>query len=173
MPGNLADSLLAPAYWLVAAMDWPDGDGPAEAAWAIAPGMIPRDVLSPHAFQVLGCADLYAASNATRVVLFSDLTSLFITVGTSWASLGVDWRAALGELRDGPYPAVLLALNDDAHTLICDPSTELHQPGRTSELDWAWRERELLRRAIDDQLTAGWPAYITHVIELGKLRITN
>jgi hypothetical protein len=173
MPGNIADSLLAPAYWLVVAMDWPDADGPAEAAWAIAPGIIPRDAISPHAFQVLGCADLCAASNATRVVLFSDLTRLFTTAGTSWADLGVDWRGALGELRDGPYPAVLLALNDHAHTLVCDPVADRYQPGRTSDLDWAWHERELLRRAIADQLIAGWPEYITSILELGKLRITS
>jgi hypothetical protein len=173
MPGSVADSLLSPAYWLVAAMDWPDGDGPAGAAWAVAPGMIPREAVSPHAYQVLSCADLYASSNATRVVLFSDLTRMFTTAGTSWASLGVDWQAALGELRHGPYPAVLLALNDYAHTLVCDPSDELHQPGRDSEPDWAWHERELLRQAIANQLTAGWPAYITNIIELGKLRIAN
>jgi hypothetical protein len=107
------------------------------------------------------------------VVLFSDLTRLFSTAGTSWAELGVDWQAALGELRDGPYPAVLLALNGHAHTLICDPSTGLHELRRDSEPDWAWHERELLRRAIADQLIAGWPDYISSILKLGKLRIIN
>ncbi len=130
-------------------------------------------MISPHAFQVLGCADLYAASNSTRVVLFSDLTRMFTTAGTSWAGLGVDWKEALGELRDGPYPAVLLALNGHARTLICDPSAELREAGRGGEPDWAWHERELIRKAIADQLIAGWPAYIAHIIELGKLRIAS
>jgi hypothetical protein len=173
MPSDLADHLRAPAYWLVAATEWPDGPGPAEAAWAVAPALIPREVISPHACQVLGCADQYAASTASRVVLFSDLTRLFTTAGTSWASLGVDWQAALDELRYGPYPAVLLAVNDRAYALICDPSTELHQPGRDSEPDGAWHDRELLRQSIANQLTVGWPAYITNIIELGKLHVAN
>ncbi len=171
MPSDFADHVLAPAYWLVAATEWPVGPGPAEAAWAIAPALIPRDAISPDAYQVLGCADQYAAINAARVVLFSDLTRLFTTAGTSWASLGVDWQAALDELRGGPYPAILLAVNDRAYALIGDPSTELHQPGRASEPDWAWYDRELLRRSIANQLTIGWPAYITNIIELGKLHI--
>jgi hypothetical protein len=173
MPSDLADHLLAPAYWLVAATEWPDDPGPAEAAWAVAPALIPRDAISPHAYQVLGCADQYAAGNAARIVLFSDLTRLFTTAGTSWASLGVDWQAALDELRYGPYPAVLLAVNDRAHALICDPTAELLQLGQDSEPDWAWHDRELLRQSIANQLTVGWPAYITNIIELGKLHIAN
>jgi len=172
-PGDFTDQMLTPAYWLVAAMEWPVGPGPAEAAWAVAPSLIPRDTISPHAYQVLGCADQYAASSTARVVLFSDLTRLFTTAGTSWASLGVDWQSALDELRYGPHPAVLLAVNDRAHALICDPSAELHQPGQDTEPGWVWHDRELLRQAIANQLTIGWPAYITNIIELGKLHIAH
>jgi hypothetical protein len=172
-PGDGADPLLAPTYWLVAGMEWPGGPGPAEAAWAIAPNMIPRDTISPDAYQVLGCADQYAASYAIRVVFFADLTRLFTTAGTSWASLGVDWEAALDELRDGPYAVVLLAVSERAHLLICDPSIELHRPDRNSDPDWARRDRELLRQSMSDTLTADWPAYIENLIQGGKLRIAQ
>ena len=43
------DELLHPAYWLVSGLEW-QGDGElAEAAIAVAPGMIPRDALSHDA----------------------------------------------------------------------------------------------------------------------------
>lgn len=49
-----------PGHWLVAGLDWPGGGGLAEAAFAVAPELIPCDKLSNDAYQVLGCADLYA-----------------------------------------------------------------------------------------------------------------
>jgi hypothetical protein len=55
-----ADELLLPAYWLVHGLPWQRDGGMAEAAVATAPGMIPRETLSRDAFQILGCADLYA-----------------------------------------------------------------------------------------------------------------
>jgi len=32
---------------------------------------------------------------------------------------------------------------------------------------------DLFRQSIANQLTVGWPAYITNIIELGKLQIAN
>jgi hypothetical protein len=59
------EELLYPEYWLVSGVQW-HGDGPtAEAAVAIAPGIIPRGALSRDALQVLGCADLYVRKRAT------------------------------------------------------------------------------------------------------------
>ncbi len=60
------EELLNPAYWLVFGLEWPGaGDGGmAEAALAVAPGMIPRELVSRDSYQVLGCADLYARKHA-------------------------------------------------------------------------------------------------------------
>ena len=78
-----------------------------ESAVAIAPNIIPREVVSYHAREVLGCADLYSRKHRQRVVFFSDLTLMFADAGTSWSQLGVDWQSALQELRGGQFPGVI------------------------------------------------------------------
>jgi len=160
-----AERLLAPAYWLVAGREWPSGTGLREAAWAAAPDLVPRDALSNDAYQVLGCAHLYAGKHSARIVFFSDLTRMLGNAGTSWASLGVDWQAALGELQDGPYPAIFLTVTERAHLLICDPTS--WSTGCAQES--ARPERELVRQAVADKLTADWPAYMGGVIESREL----
>jgi|SRR5579863_8707469 len=157
-----AERLLAPAYWLVAGLAWPGGSNPCEA-WAIAPDLIPRDAVSNDAYQVLGSAHLYAGKHSARVVFFSDLTRMFATAGTSWASFGVDWRAALDELQRGPYPAVFLTVTERAHGLICDPAS--WSTGCAQEL--ASPERELVRQAVADRLTVDWSGYMGRVIDSG------
>lgn len=152
----MKQELAEPAYWFVAALEWPGGEL-AEAAFAVAPELIPRDGLSNDAFQVLGCADLYASKHAIRVVLFSDLTRMFASAGHTWAGLGVDWQAALDELRTGPYPAMFLTITERAHLLICDPS----QAG-------AEQERDLVRQTIGDTLAADWPPYLRRLISSGQ-----
>src|SRR5689334_4143745 len=97
VPG--ADELLHTAYWLVYGLPWPGGTDMAEAAIAISPPMISCRMLSWDAAQILDCADLYAHKRTERVVLFSDLTRMFTTAGTSWADLEVDWESALQELQ--------------------------------------------------------------------------
>lgn len=87
----------------------------ADAAVAVAPGLIPRDKVGYDARQVLGCADLYARKHRERVVLFTDLTRMFTGAGTSWAQLGVYWETALRELREGPFPAMYLTITERAH----------------------------------------------------------
>ncbi|HET7015062.1 MAG TPA: hypothetical protein VFI65_14190 [Streptosporangiaceae bacterium] len=160
-----AERLLSPAYWLVAGLEWPGGNGPSEAAWAIAPDLVPRDALSNDAYQVLGSAHLYAGKHSARVVFFSDLTRMFATAGTSWASLGVDWQAALAELQNGPYPAMFLTVTERARLLICDPTSW--------SIGWAQEparpERELVRQAVCDKLTADWSSYMGRIIESGRL----
>jgi hypothetical protein len=160
-----AERLLVPAYWLVAGLEWPGGPGPSEAAWAIAPDLVPRDALSNDAYQVLGCAHLFAGKQPARVVFFSDLTRMFGTAGTSWAGLGVDWQAALVELQNGPYPAMFLTVTERAHLLICDPTSWstvcAQEPSRP--------ERELVRQAVADKLTADWSGYMGRIIESGRL----
>ncbi|HET9898474.1 MAG TPA: hypothetical protein VFQ44_26390 [Streptosporangiaceae bacterium] len=152
-----ADELASPPYWLVFALDWPGDGSLAEAAVAVAPATIPREAVSADAQQVLGSADLYATKHATRLVLFSDLTRMFATAGTSLAALGVDWQAALRELQDDPHLSMLLTITERAHLLISDP-------GSCSDY-----ERELLRQAISGKLTEDWPAYIQGLIQSGRL----
>jgi hypothetical protein len=165
-----ADELLHPAYWLVHGLEWPAGGGMAEAAMAIAPGMIPRDKVSPDAFQVLGCADLYARRHRTRVLFFSELTRMFTTAGTSWAALGIDWEGALQELRDGPFPALLLTISERAHIFICNPATHLLFAGPDGVQEATGDERDLVRQAITAKLTADWPPYMQQIIDAGCIR---
>jgi hypothetical protein len=165
--------LLHPAYWLVRGLPW-EGDGVmAEAAIAIAPGVIPREALSRDAFQILGCADLYASKNGSRVVFFSDLTRMFTTAGTSWAQLGIDWDGALEELKDGPFPALLLTISQRAHIFICNPATHLIFAGPDGEQESADAERELVRQAIASTLTADWPPYLQRLIDTGRIRLAG
>jgi len=94
--------------------------------------MIARETLSRDAFQILGCADLYASKNGSRVIFFSDLTRMFTAAGTSWAELGIDWEGALKELQDGPFPSLFLTISERAYLFICSPATRMlfAGPGR-------------------------------------------
>ena len=98
------DELLSPSYWLVSGLEW-HGDGDiGRGRRGGRAQMIPRDALSHDAYQVLGCADLYARKHGQRVIFFSDLTRMFADAGTSWSQLGVDWESALRELRSRDVP---------------------------------------------------------------------
>jgi hypothetical protein len=168
-----ADELLNPAYWLVVGLEW-QGDGVmAEPAVAIAPGTIPRDVVSHDTYQVLSCADLYARKHGQRVIFFSDLTRMFATAGTSWSQLGVDWEAALRELREGPFPAMYLTISEHAYLLICNPASQLMllTPGQAEAA--AQDERELVRQAITRQLASDWPSYMHGIIDAGRIRVAE
>ncbi len=167
------DELLNPAHWLVVGLEWQGDGGMAEAAVAVAPGMIPREALSYDAYQVLGCADLYARLHAGRVVFFSDLTRMFTAAGTSWAQLGIDWEAALRELKEGPFPAMFLTISERAHLLICDPATNLLMVGSGGAADEAGSERDLVRQAIACQLTTDWPAWMNAMIGAGRVRLAG
>ena len=167
------DDLLRPAYWLVHGLPWHGDGGMAEAAMAIAPGIIPREALSPDAFQVLGCSDLYARKHGSRVVFFSDLTSMFTAAGTSWAQLGVDWENALRELQDGLFPRLLLTISERAHLFICDPSTSTFLAGPGDAQERAETERRLVRQAITGKLAADWPPYLQQIISAGHVRLAG
>ncbi len=166
------EELLNPAYWLVFGLEWPGaGDGGmAEAALAVAPGMIPRELVSRDSYQVLGCADLYARKHAERVIFFSDLTRMFTAAGTSWAELGVDWENALQELQTGSFPALFLTISGRAYLFICNPATQLLVIGPAAAEDSADAERELVRQAITRQLTADWRPYMQGIIDAGRVR---
>ena len=168
-----ADELLHPAYWLVHGLPWQRDGGMAEAAVATAPGMIPRETLSRDAFQILGCADLYARKHGPRVVFFSDLTRMFTTAGTSWAQLGVDWENALREIEDGPFPRLFLTISERAHLFICDPATDTVLAGPGGVQEAAEAERRLVRKAITGKLADDWPPYMQQIIEAGHISLAG
>ena len=167
------DDLLCPEYWLVSGLEW-HGAGPtAEAAAAVAPGIIPRDALSRDASQVLGCADLYVRKHGHRVMFFSDLTRMFANAGTSWSRLGIDWECALRELHDGSFPAVFLAVSERAYQCICPPAVGLPVLTRDGTDEAVDDERDLVRQAIARELATRWPAYMRTIIDAGHLRVAR
>lgn len=161
------DELHDPAYWLVFGLEWLGAGPMAEAAAAIAPGVIPRDQIGYDCGQVLGCADIYAARYGQRVVFFSDLTSLLTSAGHSWAGLGVDWEAALAELSPGTFPALLLTISERAYLLLCDSAVPATGPGGGAA---AGSEREVVRQVIARQLAADWPPYVRSLAAAGRHR---
>lgn len=167
----LGDEALQPEYWLVSGLDWPAGERIAEAAVAVAPTLIPRDALSPDAYQVLGCADLYARKHKHRVIFFSDLTRMFADAGTSWTELGVDWERALNELHAGSFPAVFLTISERVYHCICNPASEGRLPVRGASEEPARDDREVVRAAMVRQLSGDWPAYLQALIDTGRVAV--
>lgn len=171
---DAAVDLLSPSYWLVSGLEW-QGDGElAEATMAVAPGLIPRDALSHDARQVLGCADLFSRKYGQRVVFFSDLTRMFAEAGTSWSQLGVDWERALGELRTGGFPVMLLTISERAYFAICNPAIRavaITPDGGTDEA--ADEDCELVRQAITCQLVADWPLYMQQIVGAGRASVAK
>lgn len=165
--------LLHPSYWLVHGLPWPGDGGLAGAAIAIVPAMIDRAPLSRDAFQILGCADLYASKRRSRVVFFSDLTRMFTTAGTSWAQLSIDWERALQELQDGPFPAMFLTISQRAYIFICNAATRLLLYGADGEEEATDAERQLVRQAIASKLTADWPPYMQQMIDTGRIHLAR
>lgn len=159
------EELLYPEYWLVSALEW-QGDGPAaEAAVAVAPGLIPRDAVGKDANQVLGCADLYAQKHGRRVIFLSDLTRMLAEAGTSWVQLRVDWESALRELQQGQFPAMYLAVSELAYLIICDPTGgAVPMSAAAGE---SVDERELVRRAIAGRLASDWSKYMRSAAAAG------
>ena len=167
----VTDDLLHPTHWLVSGLEW-HGDGPtAEAAVAVAPGLIPRNVVSRDVYQVLGCADLYARKHRLSVVFFSDLTRMFAAAGTSWSDLGVDWESACRELHNGSFPAVYLTVDALAHLIICDPAARVDPS--SARLEETADERELVRHAVAAQLAREWPAYMRSTAAAGRLAVAR
>lgn len=103
-------------------------------------------------------------------MFFSDLIRMFATAGRTWSDLGVDWQAALFELHEGPYPALFLAIHERAHLLICDPAVSPTQGDQEGGHDWVSYERDMVRQAIADKLSADWPGYMNGLIKAGRAR---
>jgi hypothetical protein len=162
--------LLDPEYWLIFGLEWTGGGGMVEAAYAVAPGIIPRHMLGEDARQILECADLYVGKRGGRAIFFSDLTRMFASAGKSWPDLGVDWEAALAELQSGPFPALYLTISQRAHVYICDAATRLTMYGPGGREEATESERDLVRQALARQLGADWPGYVKSLIGAGKMR---
>jgi hypothetical protein len=163
------DELASPSYWLVWGLQWPSDCDVAEAAAAIAPHLIPRDIMGSDAYQILGCADLYARKHGHRVIFFSDLTSMFAAAGTSWSQLGVDWERALQELRSGLFPLMFLTISEHAYALICDPARSANPVVTAARPGVAGDERELVRQTAARQLAADWPGYVRSLVDDGRI----
>jgi hypothetical protein len=163
------ERLLQPDCWLVSGLEWHGNGGMAEAAVAIAPALIPRDVFSSDAAQVLRHADDYAERHPVRVVFFSDLTRALTLARTSWAELGIDWEAARDELQSGPYPAIYLTVSERAYALLCSAAVTVNVVSRKG-IQPGNEERELVRQALTVRLSADWPGYIRDLLSSGRLR---
>ena len=165
--------LLDPEYWLIFGLEWTGGPDMAEAAYAVAPGVIPRHMLGEDACQILECADLYVGKRGGRAIFFSDLTRMFASAGKSWPDLGVDWEAALADLQSGSFPALYLTISQRAHLSICDAATRLIMYGPSGREEATEAERDLARQVLARQLAADWPGYVRSLIEAGKLRLVD
>jgi len=69
----------------------------------------------------------------------------------------------------GPYPAIFLIINERAHLLICDAAAGHAQADQDSGFDRAGYEREVVRQAVTDKLTADWRSYINGIIKSGRI----
>lgn len=164
-----------PPYWLIQGMAWPQGQHPmAEAAYAIAPSLLPRTALTHHASTILDLADHYQRDTGTRVVFFSDLTRWLTHHNRSWDTYHVDWEQGIGELANGPYPGLYLTISQRAHAILCDSSRDgltLHYPDGTNE-KVSDTERDAVHHALAEALDSDWPAYAQSLIASGRIRTT-
>jgi hypothetical protein len=143
--------LLHPAYWLVLALPWPGGDT-AEGVLAVAPGMIPREVLGDDAYQILAAADTYAKGRKKTVIFFSEMTRAMARAGMTWSEHGIDWERGLAELESGHFPGMYLTISERAYMVVCNPAT---RPGLAAEHD-----RDLVRASITEKLGRDWAPYM-------------
>ncbi|MFB7477249.1 hypothetical protein [Kitasatospora sp. NPDC056184] len=60
-------ALLRPRYWLAHNLAWPQGDGPyRECAQALAPPLVPRQMVSRNAADILNVVDAYQKAQPGR-----------------------------------------------------------------------------------------------------------
>lgn len=99
----------------------------------------------------------------------SDLTRVLTAIGTSWAQLGIDWEAALAELRAGPHPAMYLTISYPAYLHVCDSAARViiyGSPGAAEQAS-SRDKRQLVRGAINCRLAADWPPYLRSLASTG------
>lgn len=154
-----------PPMWLVSGTEWTasSADLFAEAAMAVAPTQIPLTLLSAAGRNVVQLCVAVGRELGHRTVFFTDVTAYLDERGHSWASLGVDWEAALGELEHLPVASLYLSLSRRAHAIVC-------WSGRSQLVLYAGddprgeaingAEREAVRSAITNALVHDWPPYV-------------
>lgn len=164
-----------PRYWLVCSLPWssPPGTPIAEAAYAMAPSLLPASQVSDEVNEVFRVASQFADARRTNVVFFSDLTKWLDQGDADWASLGVDWERAVEGVQEAPTPGLFLTVSQRAHIILSDASRNgavLHFTNGASEQTTP-EERELVRDALRQQLERDWPDYIQGLVDGGRLQI--
>jgi hypothetical protein len=164
--------LYRPPCWLVTALpSFPPGKAMAEAAYALAPHVTPREHVGPNAATVLQFAKHYAGGMRGRVVFFSDLTRWLTMTNSSWDAEGTDWEAAVDELINAPVPGLYMTISQRAYYILCDSSvngmTLYHQDGTSEQIEP--EERDAVHDAIEQQLANDWPSYIRELVKSGRI----
>ena len=120
----VARSISHPSTWLVFGMEWPEEEelGPfREAAFALAPALVPAERATPDVAVVLSLALEYAAARSSRVVFFSDLTRYLAGVGLKWRDVGVQsWVETKDTMRSIGVPGLYMSVRYRAHAYLCD-----------------------------------------------------
>ncbi|MGE7436992.1 hypothetical protein [Kitasatospora sp. NPDC001175] len=167
-------ALLRPRYWLAHALAWPQGDGPyRECAQALAPPLVPRQMVSRDAADILAVADAYQKTQPSRrLIFFSDLTLWLDGQGSDWGLRGTDWEGGLRELENAPALALFLTLSGYHHAILADSSREgatLHfSDGLVEKV--TPEAREAARAFMQQTLERDWPGYIRGMIADGRIR---
>ena len=162
-----------PPIWLVFGLEWPeDGDGSmAEAAYAVAPSLVPRHLVPSEVAVIYRLALEFSAAHSERVVFFSDLTRELAALGLGWEDAGVDdWMTAQDTMRAMPVAALYLTISSRAHAYLCDATWNgitWHYAEGTSEHDPS--EKDRVRAAFQQQLENDWPAYIEALHAEGRV----
>ncbi|MET8629634.1 hypothetical protein ABZW30_38900 [Kitasatospora sp. NPDC004669] len=170
----MSNALLQPRYWLAHALDWPQTGGPyRECAQALAPSMVPRQMVSRDVADVLAVADAYQKEQPTRrLVFFSDLTLWLDQQGSDWTRRGTRWEMALCDLEEAPAPALFLTLSQYHHAILGDAGREgatmYFTDGRVEKV--TPEDREVARTFMQQTLERDWPGYIGGLIATGKIR---
>ncbi|EDY45743.1 hypothetical protein [Streptomyces sp. SPB074] len=173
----MSNKLLEPDGWLVLGLPWPEQtrDGWGECAVAIAPTMIPRDLVSKSAGIALDLATGLARDpndGPGKAVFFSDVTLWLDKQGKDWADFGADYEAVIDELVKAPVPQLYMTLVQKAHAILCDASREgvrLYYPGGDVE-HVTPQVRADVHAAITTSLERDWPPYIQGLIDRGAFQ---
>ena len=160
MATNAEKALLNPEFWLVIGLEWPSqSEAFAESAIAIAPGIVPRQMISAGASVVLDIATEMARNQNKRVVFFSELSDLLRVHGVSWEDLNVDWEAVIEELAKSNFVALFLTLSQFHHFIICTFNVPLD--GRQ---DITEKDRSETRAFIAATLQRDWAPAFRHLL---------
>jgi hypothetical protein len=167
----MTSELLEPSCWLVFGLEWsaPEGQVFAEAAYALAPSLVPRDRVGRDAADVLDLAEAYVRATPGRTVFFSDLTLWLDQSQTTWHERGTNWEAAMDELVSSPIAALYLTISRRAHMILSDASRQgavIYYPDGTTE-QITPQERQAVHDALEQQLRRDWPPYMQSVLGRG------